>query len=92
MCSPLIASLLYGVRPIDPMVFLSVPLVFLVVAFLASFIPARRPLRVDPIVALKETSLLFSPESVPPRGSLTGASEHTTLECGGLPPLSSIFA
>ncbi len=52
--APLIASLLYGVRPIDPLVFLSVPLVFLLVAFLASSIPAFRALRVDPIVALRE--------------------------------------
>jgi putative ABC transport system permease protein len=52
--SPLIASLLYGVRPVDPLVFLSVPVVFLLVAFLASSIPARRAMRVDPIVALRE--------------------------------------
>jgi predicted permease len=52
--APAIASLLYGVHPIDPLVFLSVPAVFLVVAFLASSIPARRALRVDPIVALRE--------------------------------------
>jgi predicted permease len=52
--APMIASMLYGVRPIDPRVFLSVPIVFLVVALLASFIPARRALRVDPIVALRE--------------------------------------
>jgi putative ABC transport system permease protein len=48
------ASLLYGVRPIDPSVFLCVPLVFLLVAFLASSIPARRALKIDPIVALRE--------------------------------------
>ncbi len=52
--APMMASLLYGVRPIDPLVFLSVPLVFLFVAFLASSIPARRALRVDPVVALRE--------------------------------------
>ena len=54
VAAPAIASLLYGVHPIDPLVFLSVPAVFLVVAFLASSIPARRALRVDPIVALRE--------------------------------------
>jgi len=54
LSSPMIASLLYGVRPTDPLVFLSVPSVFLVVAFLASSIPARRALRVDPIVALRD--------------------------------------
>jgi ABC-type antimicrobial peptide transport system permease subunit len=52
--SPMIASLLYGVRPLDLQVFLFVPLVFLVVAFLASSIPARRALRVDPIIALRD--------------------------------------
>lgn len=52
--APMIASMLYGVRAIDPQVFLLVPLVFLVVAFMASSIPARRALRVDPIVALRE--------------------------------------
>jgi ABC-type antimicrobial peptide transport system permease subunit len=52
--APMIASMLYGVRPIDPQVFLLVPLVFLVVAFMASSIPARRALRVAPIVALRE--------------------------------------
>jgi len=54
VAAPAIASLLYGVHPIDPLVFLSVPAVFLVVAFLASSIPARRALRVDPIVALRD--------------------------------------
>src|SRR6267378_4513826 len=54
IAAPAIASLLYGVHPIDPLVFLSVPAVFLVVAFLASSIPARRALRVDPIVALRQ--------------------------------------
>ena len=52
--APMIASMLYGVRPIDPQVFLLVPVVFLVVASMASSIPARRALRVDPIVALRE--------------------------------------
>ncbi|HJU10677.1 MAG TPA: ABC transporter permease [Candidatus Binataceae bacterium] len=50
----LMASLLYGVRPRDPAVFLIVPLILMVVALLASYIPARRAARVDPIVALRE--------------------------------------
>jgi putative ABC transport system permease protein len=55
IAAPLIASLLYGVHPLDLEVFLFVPVVFLVVSFLASSIPARRALRVDPIVALRDS-------------------------------------
>ena len=50
----MMASLLYGVRPHDPAVFLAVPLLLLVVALLASYIPAWRATKVDPIVALRE--------------------------------------
>jgi putative ABC transport system permease protein len=53
--APLISSLLYGVRPLDPEVFLAVPLILMVVALLASYIPARRAARVNPIVALHES-------------------------------------
>ena len=53
--APLISSLLYGVRPIDPEVFLAVPLILMVVVLLASYIPARRAARVNPIVALRES-------------------------------------
>ena len=53
--APLISSLLYGVRPIDAEVFLAVPLILMVVALLASYIPARRAARVNPIVALRES-------------------------------------
>lgn len=52
--APMISSLLYGVRPIDPEVFLGVPLILMVVALLASYIPARRAARVNLIVALRE--------------------------------------
>jgi putative ABC transport system permease protein len=55
MIAPLLATLLYGVRPLDPEVFLAVPLILMVVAFLASYIPARRAAKVNPIVALRES-------------------------------------
>jgi putative ABC transport system permease protein len=53
--APMISSLLYGVRPLDPDVFLAVPLILMVVALLASYIPARRAAKVNPIVALRES-------------------------------------
>ena len=51
----MMASLLYGIRPHDPAVFLMVPLLLLVVAIAASYIPAWRATKVDPIVALRES-------------------------------------
>ena len=50
----MMASLLYGVRPHDPAVFLVVPLLLLAVASLASYIPAQRATQVDPMIALRE--------------------------------------
>jgi ABC-type antimicrobial peptide transport system permease subunit len=50
----LMASLLYGVRPHDPAVFLLVPLLLFAVAALASYLPARRATRVNPMIALRE--------------------------------------
>src|SRR5690348_2579582 len=49
----LMASLLYGVHPHDLLVFLAVPLLLFAVAVLASYLPARRATRVDPMVALR---------------------------------------
>jgi ABC-type antimicrobial peptide transport system permease subunit len=51
----MMASLLYGVRPHDPAVFLIVPLLLFAVAVLASYLPARRATKVEPIVALRES-------------------------------------
>jgi predicted permease len=50
----LMASMLYGVRPNDPMTFAAVSILMLLVAFAACAIPARRAMRVDPMVALRE--------------------------------------
>jgi ABC-type lipoprotein release transport system permease subunit len=50
----MMASLLYGVRPHDPAVFLVAPLLLLIVALLASYIPAWRATKVDPIAVLRE--------------------------------------
>jgi ABC-type antimicrobial peptide transport system permease subunit len=46
-------SLLVGVTPTDPLTFGSIGLAFLVVAMLASWLPARRAANVDPITALR---------------------------------------
>jgi ABC-type antimicrobial peptide transport system permease subunit len=49
----LMATLLFDVKPTDPLVFGSVALLLGVVAFLASYLPARRAVRIDPVVALR---------------------------------------
>jgi putative ABC transport system permease protein len=49
----LISSLLYGVSATDPLTFAAVSLGLVAVAFMASFIPARRATRVDPMIALR---------------------------------------
>ncbi len=48
-----LTDMLFGVTPRDPLTFAGVPVLLLVVAFLACYIPARRATRIDPLVALR---------------------------------------
>ena len=52
--APAISTLLYQIRAVDPIVFVGVPLILLLISLLASYIPAYRAARVSPIVALRQ--------------------------------------
>jgi len=48
-----LASLLYGVSPVDPLSFVAIALLVVAIAFAACYVPARRAMRVDPMEALR---------------------------------------
>jgi putative ABC transport system permease protein len=49
----LLSSLLFGVSALDPVTFIGTSAVLVVAALLASVVPARRAIKVDPIIALR---------------------------------------
>ena len=49
----LMQNLIFGVTAADPATFIGIPLALLASAALAIFVPARRAMRIDPIVALR---------------------------------------
>jgi putative ABC transport system permease protein len=50
----LLRSLLYQISPTDPVIFAAIPLLLLSVAVIATYLPARRAMKVNPITALRE--------------------------------------
>jgi ABC-type antimicrobial peptide transport system permease subunit len=53
MLARAMARFLYGIRPTDPLTFAAMSLTILVVGVLAALVPARRAVRIDPLIALR---------------------------------------
>ena len=49
-----LSGFLFGIKSTDPITFLAVPLLLAMVALLASYVPARRATKVDPLIALRD--------------------------------------
>jgi putative ABC transport system permease protein len=49
----LLGSFIVSVASLDPLTFISASLLLAVIAFVASYVPARRAMHVDPMVALR---------------------------------------
>jgi ABC-type antimicrobial peptide transport system permease subunit len=49
----LMSSLLYGITPLDPVTYAVVPVILVIATVLASYLPARRAVSVDPVEALR---------------------------------------
>jgi putative ABC transport system permease protein len=52
--SRMMHALLYGVSPMEPIVYVSIGLMLTGVAFLACWVPARRAMRLDPLEAVRQ--------------------------------------
>jgi putative ABC transport system permease protein len=54
LAGKLVSKLLFDIRPLDPIAFAGAILLLLAVSLIASYIPARRASRIDPMVALRD--------------------------------------